>query len=145
MSREILGGRCRREERRNAPRVFALISSGDVQAALDAAEAITSMIEAGEPLAVCPTRSQCVARGWPGLARQPAAERGGRFRAWSPRSSSTWATQSSFPRNKLLGMGSGARVTNRLVYVYGFRGGKVVYFDAFDTKEKALEAVGLRE
>jgi ketosteroid isomerase-like protein len=44
-----------------------------------------------------------------------------------------------------LGMGSGARVTNRLVYVYGFRGGKVVYFDAFDTKEKALEAVGLSD
>jgi ketosteroid isomerase-like protein len=48
-------------------------------------------------------------------------------------------------RQTAVGKASGARVTNRLVYVYGFREGKVTYFDAFGTTEEALEAVGLRE
>jgi ketosteroid isomerase-like protein len=48
-------------------------------------------------------------------------------------------------RQTAVGKASGARATNRLVYVYGFREGKIAYFDAFDTKAKALEAVGMRE
>jgi ketosteroid isomerase-like protein len=48
-------------------------------------------------------------------------------------------------RQTAVGKASGARISNRLVYVYGFREGKVTYFDAFGTTEEALEAVGLRE
>jgi len=43
------------------------------------------------------------------------------------------------------GRGSGAEVTNRLVGVYGFREGKVIYFDAFRRKREALEAAGLSD
>jgi len=43
------------------------------------------------------------------------------------------------------GRASGAEVANRLVYVCGFRGEKVTYFDAYRTKAEAVEAVGLRE
>jgi ketosteroid isomerase-like protein len=43
------------------------------------------------------------------------------------------------------GRASGAEVANRLVYVCGFRGEKVTYFDAYRTKAEALEAVGLPE
>ena len=44
-----------------------------------------------------------------------------------------------------LGTASGAEVMTRLVNVFGFHQGRAVYFDVFRTKERALEAVGLRE
>jgi ketosteroid isomerase-like protein len=43
------------------------------------------------------------------------------------------------------GRGSGAELTNRLVFVYGFRGGMICQVDSYRTKTEALEAVGLRE
>ena len=43
------------------------------------------------------------------------------------------------------GKASGAEATNRIVHVFGFRQGKVTYIEAYGTKDKALEAVGLRE
>ena len=43
------------------------------------------------------------------------------------------------------GRASGAGVTNRFAFVYGFRQGKIDYVDGYRTKREALEAVGLRE
>lgn len=43
------------------------------------------------------------------------------------------------------GRGSGAEVTNRIVFVYGMRDGKVTYLDAYRTKDDALEAAGLSD
>jgi hypothetical protein len=43
------------------------------------------------------------------------------------------------------GRASGAEVSTRPVFVYGFRGGKVTYIDAHRTKSEALEAVGMSE
>jgi ketosteroid isomerase-like protein len=43
------------------------------------------------------------------------------------------------------GKTSGAEVTNRQVHVWGFRHGKVAYFETYLTKERALEAVALSE
>jgi ketosteroid isomerase-like protein len=43
------------------------------------------------------------------------------------------------------GRASGAEVSTRPVFVYGFRGGRVTYIDAHRTKSEALKAVGLRE
>jgi ketosteroid isomerase-like protein len=43
------------------------------------------------------------------------------------------------------GRASGIEVTNRLVNVWGFRNGKVIWFDAYRTRAEALEAAGLSE
>jgi ketosteroid isomerase-like protein len=43
------------------------------------------------------------------------------------------------------GKASGLEVTNRVVHAWGVRRGKVTYFDAYRTKEEALEAAGLSE
>jgi ketosteroid isomerase-like protein len=43
------------------------------------------------------------------------------------------------------GRGSGAEVSNRVVFVYGMRDGKITYLDAYRTKSDALEAAGLSE
>ena len=43
------------------------------------------------------------------------------------------------------GRGSGAKITQRIVYSFGFRGGKVTYFEAHRTKRGALDAAGLKE
>lgn len=43
------------------------------------------------------------------------------------------------------GRGSGATVTQRIVYSFGFREGKVCFFEAHRTRSGALEAAGLRE
>jgi ketosteroid isomerase-like protein len=41
------------------------------------------------------------------------------------------------------GRASGAETTNRIVLVFGAREGKLTYCDAYPSKAKALEAVGL--
>jgi ketosteroid isomerase-like protein len=43
------------------------------------------------------------------------------------------------------GRASGVETSGRMTYVFGFRQGKVTYFDTYRTKEEALEAVGLRK
>jgi ketosteroid isomerase-like protein len=43
------------------------------------------------------------------------------------------------------GRTSGAELTDRFGFVYGFRNGKITYLDGYHTKREALEAVGLRE
>ena len=43
------------------------------------------------------------------------------------------------------GKTSGTELTNRIVHVWGIRRGKVSYFDAYRTKEEALEAAGIPE
>jgi ketosteroid isomerase-like protein len=127
-------------------RVFALISSGDVQAALDAAEAIAhpdiEVRAVGRLPDQEPVRGREAGRAW--LANLLQSE----VVDFEPEPEEFIDVGDAVvvpTKQAALGMGSGARVTNRLVYVYGFRGGKVVYFDAFDTKEKALEAVGLSD
>jgi len=43
------------------------------------------------------------------------------------------------------GKTSGAETANRQVHVWGFRDGKVAYFETYLTKGRALEAVGLSD
>ena len=43
------------------------------------------------------------------------------------------------------GRGSGAELTNHMVFVYGFREERICRVDAYGTKAEALEAVGPRE
>jgi ketosteroid isomerase-like protein len=43
------------------------------------------------------------------------------------------------------GRGSGVKITDRIVLVYGVQDGKMTSLDAYRTREEALEAVGLRE
>jgi ketosteroid isomerase-like protein len=43
------------------------------------------------------------------------------------------------------GRASGAELTSRFAFVYGFRQGKIASVDGYRTKTEALEAAGLRE
>ena len=43
------------------------------------------------------------------------------------------------------GRGSGAELTNHLVFVYGFREARICWVDSYRTKAEALEAVGPRD
>jgi ketosteroid isomerase-like protein len=43
------------------------------------------------------------------------------------------------------GRASGAELTSRFAFVYGFRDGKISSVDGYPTRADALEAVGLRE